>query len=222
MKKTVIIVAGGAGRRMNAAIPKQFLLLKNEPVLNHTIRRFFLYDNNIDILVALPGEHISYWRSLCRRHNFNIPHRISLGGNERFYSVKNALREVDRNSLIGVHDGVRPMVSSSTIQVCYDTAVALGNAIPVTGLVESVRQVDNGGNSPADRTKLKIVQTPQVFKGSLLIDAYNSQSSSDFTDDASVVEAAGHSIHLVEGNRENIKITTSLDIVIASAIMENF
>lgn len=221
MNKTVIIVAGGSGSRMNAQIPKQFLLLKNEPVLMHSIKRFYSFDSKIRIIVALPEEHISYWETLCEQHGFGIQHTVVNGGESRFHSVRNALEKIDKDHLVGVHDGVRPLVSESTIQTCFDMASVMGNAVPVTDPVESVRKVHEGKSVALEREKLKMVQTPQVFKGEILIEAYRSIESSCFTDDASVVESAGNSIHLVEGNRENIKITTSLDLLIAEAIIEN-
>ncbi len=220
MNKTVIIVAGGSGSRMNAPIPKQFLLLKNEPVLMHSIKRFYSYDKNIRIIVALPEEHIPYWQTLCEQHRFNIKHTIVKGGDTRFLSVRNSLEKISGSGLVGIHDGVRPLVSEATIQTCYDLASVMGNAVPVTDPVESVREIDKGKNVAVDREKLKMVQTPQVFSGEILVDAYRNAASSDFTDDACVVEAAGYSIHLADGNRENIKITTNLDLLIADSIID--
>ncbi len=221
MNKTVIIVAGGSGSRMNALIPKQFLLLKNQPVLMHSIKRFYSFDSNIKIIIALPEEHIPYWETLCEQHSFGIQHTVVKGGETRFQSVKNALEKIHKDHLVGVHDGVRPLVNVSTIQACYDMASVMGNAVPVTDPVESVRKVEDGKNVALNRERLKMVQTPQVFKGEILLEAYNCEGSSCFSDDASVVEAAGYLIHLAEGNRENIKITTSLDLPIAEAIFDN-
>ena len=214
-KKYAIIVAGGSGTRMGADIPKQFLLLKEQPVLMYTIQNFFNYDSSIEIIVALPKEQFSYWSDLVLKHRFNVVHKVVAGGQSRFHSVKNALAEVDKEGLVAIHDGVRPLVTHETIERCFQMAGEKGNAIPVVDIVESIRELKGENSKAVDRSKYKAVQTPQVFKTNLIKEGYNQEFSPFFTDDASLVEAMGHTIFLTEGNRENIKITTKSDLVIA-------
>ena len=216
MKKCVIIVAGGKGLRMSSDVPKQFILLKNKPILMHTIETFFNFDSSIKIILVLPKEHISLWQELCEKYDFKINCVIAEGGAERFFSVKNGLNLVDKNSIVAIHDGVRPFVSRKTLENCFTTAEKLGNAVPVVPLNESVRWVENGTNRHINRSNLRIVQTPQVFNSELLQAAYQQPFNEYFTDDASVVEAFGEKINLVEGNPENIKITTQSDLLSAS------
>lgn len=219
MKKTIIIVAGGKGERMQTDIPKQFIEIHNKPILMHTIEVFYHYDTSISIIVVLPVVQINYWKELCEKHQFSISHKIAQGGETRFHSVKNGLDLADANSLIGVHDGVRPLVSADTISRCFDSAEKFNAVVPVVDVVDSVRYADNNENYACDRTKYKLVQTPQVFEGKLLKKSYEQDFSSLFTDDASVVEAAGTKIRLVEGNRENIKITTTFDLKLANSML---
>ncbi|NDV47530.1 2-C-methyl-D-erythritol 4-phosphate cytidylyltransferase [Paludibacter sp. 221] len=219
MKKTVIIVAGGKGERMNASIPKQFIELKGKPVLMHTIEAFYSYDNAISIIVVLPLLQIEYWEDLCKKHSFGIKHLVAKGGATRFHSVKNGLSMADASSLVAVHDGVRPLVSHETISRCFTEAERCGAVIPVVDMVDSIRRVEGESNFACDRSQFKLVQTPQVFDGKLLKNAYEQEFSDSFTDDASVVESAGAKIHLVQGNRENIKITTAFDLTIAGAFL---
>lgn len=220
MKKYVIIVAGGSGKRMNSGIPKQFLLLNGKPVLMHTIDRFFKYDSTIKIILALPSSHIEKWEQLCTQHSYKVSHVVVMGGAERFYSVSNALQEVHEDGLVAVHDGVRPLVSIDTISRCFESADKNGNAIPCTDILESVRCVEELSNAPVDRTKYKLIQTPQIFFSGIIKNAYKQSYLSEFTDDASVVEKLGVKINLVEGNKENIKITTPLDFKIAELLLK--
>ena len=217
--KTVIIVAGGKGERMNADIPKQFLVFSEKPILMHTIEAFYRYDEQISIIVVLPSAQIDFWKELCRKHHFAVSHQIVEGGETRFHSVQNGLNVADENSLIAVHDGVRPLVSAETISRCFQNAEKYKAVVPVIDLVDSIRYADENENRACDRSKYKLVQTPQVFNGNLLKAAYKQNFSPSFTDDASVVEAAGVKIHLVEGNRENIKITTAFDLKLAEVMM---
>ena len=212
MKKNVIIVAGGKGLRMSADVPKQFILLKDKPILMHTIETFFNFDSSIKIILVLPQEHISLWQQLCEKHDCKIDCTIVEGGAERFFSVKNGLNFVDENSIVAIHDGVRPFVSRKTLENCFATAEKWGNSVPVVPLNESVRWVKNHENRHINRANLRIVQTPQVFRSDILQSAYQQPFSDFFTDDASVVEAFGEKINLVEGNPENIKITTKNDL----------
>ena len=211
----VIIVAGGKGLRMGADIPKQFLPIDGKPILMHTIERFHTYDPTMQIVVVLPAAQIDYWRTLCRQHAFTTPYDIAEGGETRFHSVGNGLQLVtpDRR-LIGVHDGVRPHVSADVIARCYQTAAHSGAAIPVVDVFETLRHVHpDSSSTTVPRSDYRLVQTPQVFDAQLLRRAYGQPFSPQFTDDASVVEALGHTITLVEGNRENIKITTPNDLM---------
>ena len=221
MQRYAIIVAGGSGTRMGSEIPKQFLKINGLPVLMHTINTFFDFDNQIKIVLVLPANQVDYWRDLCSKYKFHIKHHITTGGNTRFESVKNGLQIVDTPSLIAVHDGVRPFVSPDTLKRCYHHAEVLGNAIPVLDAFESVRQVDEEKSRALDRSTIKLVQTPQVFKSELLINAYSQGFSPLFTDDASVVEKYGETIHLVAGNRENIKITTPSDMILGEAFIKS-
>jgi 2-C-methyl-D-erythritol 4-phosphate cytidylyltransferase len=216
---TVIIVAGGKGERMQQAIPKQFLPLHHQPVLMHTIRLFHRYDANCHIIVVLPTAQLSTWQHLCNQYNFSIPHAVVKGGESRFFSVRNGLSVSSDEGLIGVHDGVRPLVSFETIEACFQKAELCGAAIPVCDAVESLRQLTENGSVAVDRTQFKLVQTPQVFDASLLKQAYQQDFSPFFTDDATVVEAFGCKVELVQGNPENIKITTPGDLRIAEALL---
>jgi len=217
--ETVIIVAGGKGERMQTCVPKQFIELKNKPVLMHTIGVFLNYNSKINIIVVLPETQMENWRELCKKHAFSIQHIVVNGGNTRFESVKNGLRYAGNDGLIAVHDGVRPLVSHHTIKACFDEAERSGTAIPVVDVVESIRLIDDDGSCSVDRSKFKLVQTPQVFKAQILQKAYQQTYTSLFTDDAAVVENYGVKINLVQGNRENIKITTPFDLKIAEHLL---
>ena len=216
-KKAIIIVAGGKGLRMGTEIPKQFLPIDGKPILMHTIERFRQYDPDMQFVVVLPGAQHAYWQSLCEEHATDFqPRGITLtdGGETRFHSVLHGLQKVDEEvGLIGVHDGVRPFVSTEVIAQCYEEAARSGAAIPVIDVFETVRHLlPDGGSETVPRDEYKLVQTPQVFDAALLRRAYGQPYRPDFTDDASVVESLGHTIALVKGNRENIKITTPYDL----------
>ena len=216
----VIIVAGGSGQRMASAVPKQFLPLGGRPILMRTIERFAAFDPAMDIIVVLPQSQTDYWQRLCHEHRFGIGHRTTAGGATRYESVRNGLALVDGEGLVGIHDGVRPLVSLPTLERCYAMAATHGNAIPACDSVDSVRMLKpDGSNTAADRTCVKLVQTPQVFDVKLIKQAYQLGYRPTFTDDASVAEAAGIGINLTEGNRENIKITTPVDLLLAEAIL---
>jgi 2-C-methyl-D-erythritol 4-phosphate cytidylyltransferase len=216
----VIIVAGGTGKRMDADLPKQFMLLKGKPILMHTCETFYNFDPALSLIIVLPSEHIATWEALCKTHSFTIPHRTVEGGPERFYSVRNALQTIHPDeSLVAIHDGVRPLVSHQTIQTAFDAAQQYGNAIPVIPVIESVREQTTNGNHIIDRSRLQLIQTPQVFKSSLICKAYEQDYSSSYTDDASVLEKMGENIVLTKGNPENIKITRPIDLIIAEALI---
>ncbi len=221
MQKVALIVAGGLGKRMNAEIPKQFLLIAGLPVLMHTIKKFWNYDNSIQIIVTIPPAHIAFWKKLCREYKFRIKHTVRKGGKTRFHSVKNGLRGIKPGNLVAIHDGVRPLVSRFTIKRCFNMAEKHGTAVPVISFSESVRMIENGRNHMVERSKYKLVQTPQVFKSELLKKAYKQEYDSTFTDDASLIEKLGYKINLVEGNIDNIKITTKTDFIVAEAFFKN-
>ncbi|MCF6240663.1 MAG: 2-C-methyl-D-erythritol 4-phosphate cytidylyltransferase [Bacteroidales bacterium] len=218
---TVIIVAGGSGKRFKSDIPKQFLELSGKPVLMRTIEVFFRYKSSLQIILVLPKQHIEFWKDLCEKYEFNIRHKIVQGGKTRFHSVKNALNTVDRlDNLVAIHDGVRPLVSQETINRCFFKAKESGNAIPCIPPHDSVRQISENTNHIIDRSLLRLIQTPQVFHTNILKQAYNQEYKEVFTDDASVLESLGEKIFLVEGNRENIKITNNIDLIIAEALFK--
>ena len=220
MTRQAIIVAGGRGTRMNNEVPKQFLPLCGKPIVMHTLETFYNFDPHIEIILVLPEHLIAYWQNVCVEHQFNIPHHIVAGGQERFYSVKNGLVFAKPNALIAIHDGVRPFVSHSTLERCFAQAELQGNAIPAMPLVDSIREVKEHENQIVDRTKLRAIQTPQVFQSQIITKAFEQPFSPTFTDDASVVEAYGEKIHLVEGNVENIKLTTPFDLLIGEALLQ--
>lgn len=217
----IIIVAGGKGLRMGAEIPKQFLPIGGKPVLMHTIERFREYDKDLNIIVVLPHEQQEYWRRLCEEHSFRIGHWIADGGATRFESSKNGLALVPDNAggVVGIHDGVRPFVSVEVIRNCFETARKSLAAVPVMPVTDTLRFV--GGNGAARnvlRSDYRIVQTPQAFTVSLAKKAFSQPYRDTFTDDASVVESLGYAVAMVNGNRENIKITTPFDMMIAEFI----
>jgi len=219
MKKFVLIVAGGLGIRMKADIPKQFLLLAGEPILMHTIRAFFQATPDITAVVVLPFNQTDHWRKLCEDYSFTYPHRITRGGKTRFQSVKNGLAMIRDEGLIAVHDGIRPLVDNQLIINAFEVAEKQGNAIPSIGVSSSVRIISGHTNRPADRKQFGLIQTPQVFHSSILQNAYRQVDREEFTDDATVVEASGHRIHLIEGDPSNIKITTAIDLQLAEVFL---
>lgn len=216
----VIIVAGGSGRRMGATLPKQFMMLGNEPILAHSINRIHEALPAAEIVVVLPEEHIALWRNIAAR--FDVAHhKITAGGTERFYSVKNGLKELsDDVKIIAIHDAVRPLASKKLIIKLILEAEKNIAVIPVVAPVDSFRKIEGDNSKIIDRSALRIVQTPQVFDATILRRAYEQDFSSTFTDDASVVEAIGEKITLCEGERGNLKITTPEEMVIASALLE--
>ena len=235
MTKYAIIVAGGKGLRMGGEMPKQFLAIGRQPVLMHTLEAFANAVADIHLILVLPEEHRPLWRELCDSYAFQLEHTIVTGGGTRFHSVANGLKAITgSDGLVAVHDGVRPFVSHDVIRNTFDAAARYGAALPVVPVVETLRELTAtapgivGGGFPAsspssvtrDRSRYRLVQTPQVFSLDLLRRAYEQPYRDTFTDDASVVEALGHPIRLVEGNRENIKLTTPFDLTVAKAILE--
>lgn len=219
MKKHIIIVAGGKGLRMGGEIPKQFLPIGGKPVLMRTIEAFHLYDNTIHVVLVLPVSQQAYWRELCKKYSFELPHEVADGGETRFHSVMNGLALVEGEGLVGVHDGVRPFVSQEVITRCYAEAGTKKAVIPVIGVAETVRRLEGTDSVTVPRDQYKLVQTPQVFDVALLQRAYQQKYTEMFTDDASVVEALGEKVFLVEGNRENIKLTTPFDLKLAEMLI---
>lgn len=219
MRNSVIIVAGGAGKRMGSSVPKQFLEIDNKAVIIFTMEKFLEFDPEIEMILVINNDFVDYWNKARRKSGFDYPVKIASGGENRFYSVKNGIESLERESLVGVHDSVRPLVSVSTIQTVYATAEIFGCAIPCIPLKESVRQVDEDKSTPLDRWRIQIVQTPQVFKYKILKKSYDTPYRESFTDDASVVEQAGYQIKLVSGDEYNLKITTPEDFEIAKLLI---
>lgn len=217
----VIIVAGGKGLRMGGELPKQFIEIGGKPILMHTIDAFFRFDSWIRIILVLPESHREYWQELCTKYNYDVPHVVTTGGETRFHSVKNGLALVD-DGLVAVHDGARPFASEDLIGRCFLAARDNAAAIPIVDATDSLRQIQEDGSSKIiDRSKIKLVQTPQVFEVELLKKAYEQEFSNIFTDDASVVETLGQKIKLVQGEITNIKVTTPIDLKIGELIFEN-
>ncbi len=222
MKHYAIIVAGGSGSRMKSSIPKQYLELNGLPILMHTINAFYSTDSNIQIILVLPPGDVSYWEDLCKKHVFTVPVSLAAGGASRYESVKNGLAQIQADdAVVAIHDGVRPLVSSDMILESFKTAALRGNAVTAVKLKDSIRMVKDGENMPVDRSAYRLIQTPQTFQLCQLREAYEQQFDPVlFTDDASVVEADGKSIYLIEGSYRNIKITTTEDLKIASYFLQ--
>lgn len=223
----MIVVAGGKGQRMGGNMPKQFQLLCSRPVLMVTLERLYALDNTLKIILVLPQEHLGLWDELCIKYNFTIPVTVTIGGNTRFHSVQNGLSVIGDccdadDALVAVHDAVRPFVSQRVLDEAYREAWNNGAAIPMIELQDSLRHIigGEGASETVPRDRYRLVQTPQVFRLSLLRRAYEQRYIEAFTDDASVVEALGERVFAVEGNRENIKLTTPFDMMIAKTIVE--
>ncbi len=219
MKQSVIITAGGIGKRMNSDLPKQYIPVNGLPVLMHTINKFYEFNPEIQIVISLPKDFIQLWEDLCQKHNFKILHEIAEGGAERYHSIKNALKKVT-GDIVMVHDAVRPLVSLQTISNVINQAGVKGAAIPVLPVKDTLRKGSVEKSQHQDRSEFWIVQTPQAFKLELLNEAYQIPYSSAVTDDASLVEALGAQVFLTEGNEENIKITTPFDLKLVEFLME--
>lgn len=224
MKKYIIVVAGGKGLRMGGEVPKQFQVIGNKPVLMVTLERLHAIDPAMQQVLVLPAEQFDLWKEMCRQYEFAVPLLLTQGGATRFHSVQNGLAQVDDidEALVGVHDGVRPFVSQRVIDDCFREAWIHGAAIPMIDLQDSLRHIvgADGVTEVVPRDRYRLVQTPQVFKLSVLRKAYEQRFVETFTDDASVVEASGKDVVAVEGNRENIKLTTPFDMLVARTLME--
>ncbi len=222
MKKYVVIVAGGKGKRMGSEQSKQFLEVENLPILMHTFRAFSFLGNTVEFILVLSADDIDHWEELCKIHDFNIPHQIVEAGPKRFHSVKIGLRLVPENVLVSIHDAVRPFVSKQVIEACFTMAARKGNAVPVIPIGESMRELSGTLSKSINRNKFRLVQTPQVFFSSDIKQAYQQPYNESFTDDATVMERTGKQIYLVEGNKENIKITHPVDLAFAKAFLGSF
>lgn len=218
MGLSVIITAGGIGKRMQSDLPKQFLTISGKPVLQWTIERFYDFDNNAQLLLTLPEDWIEYWEKLCDDHNFTIPHKVVAGGKERYHSIKNALNFVEGNVVL-VHDGVRPLVDDKVISSVTRAAQQGKNCVPAVPVTSSLRKGDVEQSEAVDRSLYWEVQTPQGFPRSVLEKAYEASFSSQITDDASLVELMGQKITLVKGANENIKITNPIDLLFAEQLL---
>jgi 2-C-methyl-D-erythritol 4-phosphate cytidylyltransferase len=221
MNKAAILVAGGKGMRMGTTLSKQYLHLAGKPVLMHTLERFFQADPSLLLILVLPKEDFGYWTDLCASQGFDLPHQLVAGGSSRFQSVKNGLMALPfQEGLVAIHDGVRPFVSEKVIQTSFEQAAEKGSAIPVVALKDSLRKVGTAGESSfQDRTNFRLVQTPQTFQLKSLLQAFAVEELAIFTDDATVYEYQGWEINLIEGNPENIKLTTPEDLAFAEFLM---
>ena len=219
MKRYAVIVAGGKGLRMGSELPKQFLCIGGKPILMHTLEAFHRFDGAMQLILVLPYDHQPLWHKLCKEHAFSLPYLLADGGETRFHSVKNGLKLITEDGIVAIHDGVRPFVSCEVLERCFTAAATRQAVLPVIPVVDTVRELIAEGSHTVDRNAYKLVQTPQVFDVALLKTAYEQPFTPFFTDDASVVEALGRPITLVEGNRENIKITTPFDLKIAEALL---
>ena len=215
MNRVALIVAGGSGQRMQTAVPKQFLLLAGKPVLMRTLEKFSKYQ----IVLVLPEQHISYWQMLCKQYNFLLPHTLVSGGATRAESVFLGLQHITDDSLVAIHDGVRPLLPESMIERGFLVAQEKGNAVPVIPLADSIRQVSSSSNQTVPRSNFRLVQTPQIFLASEIKHAYRNSSADIFTDDASILEADGKTIFLYDGDPINIKITTPADLHFAESCL---
>ncbi len=219
MNKYAVIVAGGSGTRMNSALPKQFLLLKGRPVLYYTLDSFLRAYPDLQIILVLPEEHIAAGKEIIDAWFDASRIRITAGGRTRFHSVQNGLALVQEESIVFVHDGVRCLLSTELIHRCYDAALSTGSAIPVVDCKDSVRLLGPEGNEAIDRSLVKLVQTPQTFHSKILLPAFQIDYKDRFTDEATVVEAFGLKVNLVEGEENNLKITRPADLLLAEQIL---
>ena len=221
MHKFAVIVAGGTGSRMGGDIPKQFMLLKHKPVLYYSIKTFIEAYDDLHIILVLPGEHLDTGKKIIGKFFPAMNIRTVTGGETRFHSVKNGLSLIDEESLIFVHDAVRCLVSAELIRRCHDMALTTGSAIPVVPSKDSVRFLKEDNSEPLERNKVMLVQTPQTFHSKILLPAYQIDYKEKFTDEATVVEAYGMKVSLVEGDENNIKITRPVDLIIAEKVIED-
>ncbi|ANI89517.1 2-C-methyl-D-erythritol 4-phosphate cytidylyltransferase [Arachidicoccus ginsenosidimutans] len=220
MKKFAVIVAGGSGTRMESTIPKQFLLLQNKPILWHSINAFANAFDDVEFIIVLPENFLEEGKKIAKE--FSSTHKLNFvaGGETRFHSTQNGLKLINKESIIFVHDAVRCLVTKTLIQNCYTQAIAKGSAVPAIAATDTIRLIDdNDRNILLDRNKIRIIQTPQTFQSNILLPAFQQNYKDSFTDEASVVEAFGKEIFLIDGESENIKITRPVDLVVAESIL---
>ncbi len=221
MKKYAVIVAGGSGQRMGTSTPKQFLLLKSKPLIQYTIQSFLLAYNDMNVILVLPEAYIEKGQEIIKTMNAEDKVQITAGGETRFQSVKNGLTYITHPSVVFVHDGVRCMISQQLIQNCYQQALAMGSAVPAVAATDSIRIDEGTLHYTIDRSKIRIIQTPQTFRSELLAEAFKQEYSETFTDEATVAEAAGNKVFLIEGECNNLKVTRPVDLSIAEKLLEN-
>jgi 2-C-methyl-D-erythritol 4-phosphate cytidylyltransferase len=221
MERFLIIVAGGRGQRMRSDKPKQFLKIGKYPIVYHSMKKFYEYDNDLKIILVLPHHLMAEWESFIAGSGIILPHQLTKGGNTRMDSCRNGLSLIGDEGLVAIHDGVRPLVSYETIDRCFKMAEERGNAVPVCDIYETLRQISSDGSITIDRNLVKSVQTPQIFHVKVLKDAFLHYQADQFTDEASMVESLGYSINMVQGNRENIKITDLYDLKIAEFLLDS-
>jgi 2-C-methyl-D-erythritol 4-phosphate cytidylyltransferase len=222
MKRAAVIVAGGSGTRMGAAMPKQYIPIGGRPILMHTLDAFYRFDYSVELILVLPASDHEMWGKLCQTHSYQVPHRLVSGGSSRFQSVKNGLFSLSPDiSLVAIHDGVRPFVAPEVICQSFRTASTAGSAIAVIPLKDSIRKIDAQGSSVfQDRQEFRLVQTPQTFQVEKILKAFETPELSKFTDDATVYEHAGWQVTLIPGNVENIKITPPEDLDYAAFLIQ--
>lgn len=218
-KEYALIVAGGKGTRIKTKIPKQFIELKGKPILLHTIEAFYRYSDTIEIVLVLPEDDVEIWEAICKKFNFNKPIILQKGGETRFQSVKNGLSKIEGPGLVAIHDGVRPLVSEDIIGASFHLAAVHQSAVAAVRLKDSIRMTDQDNTKAVDRSRFRLIQTPQTFDIALIKQAYEMKEDASLTDDASVAEKSGHVISLFEGSYENIKITTPEDLIVAEALL---
>jgi 2-C-methyl-D-erythritol 4-phosphate cytidylyltransferase len=221
MKKYAVIVAGGSGARMGSNLPKQFLLLNGKPILQYTLQAFLKSYADLNIILVLPNVSIQKGKEIISEMNVEERVQVTAGGETRFHSVQNGLKMVNEQSIIFVHDGVRCLVTPKLIHACYNQAIEKGSAIPVVAPTDSLRLEHEAEHEVLDRNKVRIIQTPQTFRDDVLLPAFKQEYHPSFTDEATVVEAAGNKVYLIEGDYNNLKITRPIDLYIAEKILED-
>jgi 2-C-methyl-D-erythritol 4-phosphate cytidylyltransferase len=220
-KEFALVVAGGKGTRIKTKLPKQFLELNGKPILLHTLEAFLRYSAEIQIVLVLPEDDFETWKAICKKFDFNTPIILEKGGETRFQSVKNGLNKIEGPGLVAIHDGVRPLVSEDIIGASFRLAAVHQSAVAAVRLKDSIRMTDQDNTKAVDRSRFRLIQTPQTFDMDLIKRAYQIKDDASLTDDASVAEKSGHVISLFEGSYENIKITTPEDLVIAEALLNS-
>jgi 2-C-methyl-D-erythritol 4-phosphate cytidylyltransferase len=220
MKKYAVIVAGGKGVRMGSAVPKQFLPLNGQPILYHTIKAFIDAYADMHLVLVLPQDQLSYAQMVLQSFPDRIDITIVAGGETRYHSVQHGLKVVEKDSVVFVHDGVRPLVTPALIQQCCEQAIEKGSAIPAIPVADSMRIIEDEDSRPIDREQMRIIQTPQTFRSEIILPAFEQEYQTSFTDEATVVEAYGDVIYLTEGERSNIKVTTPEDMIVAEALLK--